>query len=459
MGKTLTLSLQYAYRQYEIHFLGLALIIAIVAGWNGYVEWSAPLTIVGLISLPWLCYAPGESVSSSRLFLPAILLMALCIIVPVKTVLFFAIVVGGLALVESYYARCGHLPLLALMIISPLSNYILTVFTFPIRLKLSSIATYILQWFNDSVICQGNIITVNGTDFSVDTACMGMSMMGVGLLMGVWLLATYQRRSNRRVSLLNSAGFLLVVFLLLVVANLIRIILLVQFHIMPDTIWHEITGICCFLLYGLLPAAWLIRTIRRRQMTIEEEKQEATVITLPCIPAPRYRFIKNSVIAIGLLALCLYVDESDYHRYPAFEKQIAIEGYESNYLGNAVVRLQNEGSLVYIKAVKGFYSTDHSPMICWVGSGYELNKLREVKYNTSNIFMGELLKNNETLYTAWWFDNGKIKTTSQLEWRWRTLSGQGNFCLVNITARTQHDLEKELDNIFHLQPFNTLLHG
>jgi exosortase N len=114
---------------------------------------------------------------------------------------------------------------------------------------------------------------------------------------------------------------------------------------------------------------------------------------------------------------------------------------------NGVTKYSTPETLVYLKPVQAFYSTEHHPLICWEGSGYKFQKVQERQVGNRTIYTGELEKGNEKLYTAWWMDNGEHQTIAQLDWRWRMLKGEDTFRLVNVTVARQEELAQAALNV------------
>jgi len=131
---------------------------------------------------------------------------------------------------------------------------------------------------------------------------------------------------------------------------------------------------------------------------------------------------------------------------------ISIPGFDKSTTENGMWKFENDDALIYIKpAVKAFQGS-HDPRICWSGSGYEFTKIKKIKIGATDIYTAILTKGNDELHTAWWFDNGEIKTIDEWQWRWTTLSGKSGFRLVNVTTAEQTDLldlaEKIMDVAF-----------
>ena len=69
----------------------------------------------------------------------------------------------------------------------------------------------------------------------------------------------------------------------------------------------------------------------------------------------------------------------------------------------------------------------------------------EDKFDDFIVQTAELVSNNgDTLYTSWWFDNGKFKTGLQLEWRKKSFDGAEPFRLINVTTSSKSELEIEV---------------
>jgi len=51
------------------------------------------------------------------------------------------------------------------------------------------------------------------------------------------------------------------------------------------------------------------------------------------------------------------------------------------------VKLENNSSLIYLKAIPDYFNPDHNPMICWTGSGYNLERIQEEKIDDTLEFL------------------------------------------------------------------------
>jgi hypothetical protein len=125
---------------------------------------------------------------------------------------------------------------------------------------------------------------------------------------------------------------------------------------------------------------------------------------------------------------------------------ISLKSYKKECLENGVIKFSNGQSLIYIKALN-FYTPEHNPMICWTSSGYAFKCVNEEMIAGEKICTGILKKDQDTIYTAWWFDNGEMKTISQLAWRWRCLRNNDNFILINVCAPSKAALLHDVNSL------------
>ncbi|HEX8331547.1 MAG TPA: exosortase N [Segetibacter sp.] len=428
-------------------------IILIITGWNSYFPWQSPISWFGLGIITFLCRDSRCSKSTVGFYwYAAAFFIALTFILPVKTFLYFSLVLGVVFFIDTNFLKCGYLPLFTMIIISPIFNYITTVFTFPIRLELTSIAAQILSFMNPSTSNAGNIIHFNGADFSVDAECMGLSMVSIGLLTGVLLLSYYQRRTHSSISFVRSLLFLMFVLLLVLVCNLFRIVFLVQFHILPETLFHEVAGLVCYIIYVLIPVTLVVLFLIKRK-----ENEPIAKIANNVNTAPKYFILKNLIIFFGLIIVTVYVKMKETSPAALPENVSKVAHYKSETVSPGTIKLENENSLVYIKKIKGFYSTEHSPMICWKGSGYVFHNIERNTISGTPIYVGKLINKDEVLYTAWWFDNGEYRTINQIDWRWKVLRGTNEFSIINVTTGNQEQLQKEVSQILNKNIFRKFL--
>ncbi|MBN8823587.1 MULTISPECIES: exosortase N [unclassified Spirosoma] len=332
--------------------------------------------------------------------------------------------------------------LLTLCLLSPGLRYLSSLFSFPIRLKLSTWAGYLLNAAGLSVQVDGNVLirTASGTEpieMAVDPACMGLQLTGVSLLVSLFSLIWQERLQHKRVLLGWLFIYEMVTLGLTVLCNLFRIVLLVAFTAMPGTLAHEVIGLVCVGVYTWGPSWWMASMLVKRH-----GKSDSAYAYTPTSNT----MLKSAGWSVCLLAFGIgFRMLTTSHTTPATDWCRSLQRTDTSWhrytadchckpLQNGFVQLAKPGLLIYIKPQTDWISADHSPMVCWLGSGYELRHVREILFNGHPAYAGELQKKGQILHTVWWFSNGAIVTTSQLNMRAAMINGTTGFVLVNITS-------------------------
>jgi len=297
-------------------------------------------------------------------------------------------------------------------------------------------------------VVKGNVIIHHGNEFSVDPGCMGLKMMETSLLLGVMLIGVYQKRFQRRLRNWKLLFFLGTIVLLNIVANLIRIVMLVQFSVLPGTFSHELAGIACLIIYVFLPAVWFAsRIIKRSPVQHNTSVQFSTV--------SKRAILHHLLILSCISLLALRVYNTDTYKMPNISLLNQNKDFGVTQYAPGILKLQDTKSLIYIKYIRGFYDTDHNPMICWKGSGYVFEQIQVEKMDDREIYAGVLVNGQEKLYSAWWYGNSQSSTVSQFEWRWDMLKGEKKYAVVNVTCSDRDELQKQVKKIFRQKTLDT----
>ncbi|MDO6390123.1 exosortase N [Pontibacter sp. BT731] len=393
--------------------------------WNG--QWLLALLLVPLIAQG----RPERSLSPWLLLIGAALVILACILQN-STFYFFGFLLTIWCGAQLLYGRISLYPLLLVLVASPIFQYVANIVSFPLRLQLTSWAVAALQAMGTEAEAAGNLILVNGEEFAVDPACAGLSMLSLTFILAVFLLARLQH-SKQLVWPLWLLGALLGLMLLLnLVSNLLRILLLVWFKVLPDNPMHDVLGLLCLALYALVPFYLVAQFLHRRFGKAIPTKEVQPTVSL------RGSLLLNYLMLLMLVGTGAGIKGENKSKAMAVTPQLA--GFESQLMPNGVTQYSNQETLVYLKPVQAFYSTEHHPLICWEGSGYKFRRVQQRQVGSRTIYVGELEKGNEKLYTAWWMDNGQHQTIEQWDWRWRMLKGEAGFRLVNVTVAHQEEL-------------------
>jgi len=419
--------------------IGIYLIVCIV-GLQQYIQWTSAAFILGMIALPVTTEFNRSVKGGFRFFRTTILFFTLFLLLPVNTFLYLSVAAALLFFAETFIGRINLLPQLVILIMAPWAGAFVNLFSFPVRLQLSIYAGKLLSLIDKAVTVEGNVITCAGQSFSVDPACMGLQMMITSLLCGLLVLGLYQKKLQKALKNWQVLILLVLIIPFNIIANLFRIVLLVQFRIMPENPLHEIMGILCLLTYVFVPLLvsipWLVE---RYGKPVSHHQGTYYVRQAGRLFAANY-----------LLAGCML--SGMFHLKPEGEVRgdvPVVNGYQASLLPGHVIKLENNHSLVYVKQIPDYYYTEHHPMICWKGSGYEFQEIRQV----NDVYTARLQQGKHTLYTAWWYANGVKSTISQIDWRWDVFKGAHPYSLVNVTATDPEQLAKEINAIRGLHSF------
>ncbi len=242
---------------------------------DDYMEWGSNGFILGAATVPVVLRADAAQKRSLRFFYAALACCVLAWMAPAKTLLFATLVLALCFLADSLFGKINALPVMALMLMAPVFQYVTNIFTFPIRLHLTRFAGSILRLAGRQVTTEGNVLILDGAEFSVDPACMGLSMMVTALLCGIAAVGIAQRKTGKLLPFWLLLGWLGGILVLNIGSNLFRIVLLVQFHILPGNYLHDVIGLLCLGLYVLIPVFYLTPRLVNRFGRKPLEKQTA----------------------------------------------------------------------------------------------------------------------------------------------------------------------------------------
>jgi len=359
----------------------------------------------------------------------------------VRTFYFFMIAFYALFLLELWIGKIDTIILFLLAFMSPFFHQIAVILGFPIRLTLSQWAGEMLSFAGFNIMVEGNTIVLTGSAFSVDEACMGLSMLAVSLLMGVAAMAHHYRQSRLRLDLFALGAFFFAVLLLNLISNLLRIMLLVIFKVLPDNPMHDVIGVLCLIGYVVIPLYFVsrlfIKKFGRPALSMEESR-----------PLTLFRKSLLVICAIAIVATGIHVNMQRLEPVQITHVTIEPENFSVSKMEQGITKLYNDEMLVYVKPIPEFFTGEHTPLLCWKGSGFEFRGVKKVMVDGKEIYCGRLEKPGETLFTAWWYDNGEIVTIDQWNWRVRMLKRENKFSLINVTARAESTLLKNVKQIF-----------
>jgi len=406
---------------------------------------SSANSLIGFCLLPFTFFINGKSRFNPIYFLLILFFGYAGLTYHLKISYFLTLAFYLLFCVELLAGKINPLALFLIVFMSPVFLQVSVIFGFPIRLYLSQWAGSILSMAGMDVIVQGNMMLIDGFDFAVDEACMGLSMLAISMLMGTFVLMSHYRAKRKQLPLVALFLFFTIVFILTISANLFRILVVVFFKILPDQPMHEVVGILCMVFYTMIPlvfiSKWMASTFGR--------EYQPELVTSNAVFGHRLMvaLLGVSVMLIGVKANFKSSEQRVKHADVMFGQLPATK------IDGGITKFFDGDLLVYVKPIPEFFTGEHTPLICWKGSGYEFKSIRKEKVLGHEIYMGTLQKEQEVLHTAWWYYNGKVETVDQMKWRSEMFTGGHRFNLVNVTAKDEQTLRKRLAEIFEKQIF------
>ncbi len=412
--------------------IGLAVLIAVFL--HDYLQGTTTIVLAGWAAIA-ATIKTKRPLHSNRFAIITCVVIGLTWLVPVNTLLYLAIAFALFYWIERHVGSIHWLGVVALGLSMPAFYYASNVFSFPLRLQLAKAAGAIFSFTVPGVQISGNTIVHNGHEFAVDPACAGLHLFSISLLLGIFMLGLLQRKSGKAIGWKAALIYLASLVALNLLANVLRIVLLVQFAVPPEAAAHDVIGLLCLLLYVCLPACWLAKIL----VSNGQAREEATKVVPQKIP-----FLLQAILMAALVLTAQRVKSVDtYERFKEKYTQ-AIGDYSSSVYAPGILKLENDRVLVYVKFIRGFYDTEHNPMMCWTGSGYILKGIRKQSIDGNEMYTALLCKKEEKLYTAWWYGNSSKATTSQWAWRWDMMKGNDGYAVINVTASTEEALATEI---------------
>ncbi len=395
--------------------------------------------ILLLMILPFVIYRESAQ-KSYRYGIVAVVLLGLYFWFSFSTLYFFAFICALFFIFESFYGKLNSVPLFLMVIVSPLVIFLTEVIGFELRLTLTKVAAQLLHLVDSQYSYSGNIILIGEKEFHVDPECMGLKMVILSFFTALLLITYFHRIKKNNYSFIAIITILGITYILDIVSNLIRIILITFLQSKPETFSHDLIGILCFVVYVVFPLWFIINKFPFRD-SFRVEKAIKNVN-------------KKIHFGIGMITAVLFlmaVINPGKKENETLTKANIPSGWTTHFScsveEHGVLKLSNADYLIYIKPSRPFYSSDHTPLICWKGSGYTIKKEEIIKIGNQNVYFGELTKGEHVLYSAWWYDSGTETTISQFQWRINTLLKGNKYQIINVISDTKQKVIQKTDSL------------
>ncbi len=428
------------------HKFAAVIIVAILISYQNlifYVSFDFQM-IIAIIFAPFVIYFTNKNKKPLRFGVFALVFLVLYPFLKIQSLYFFGFTFFILFLIEANYGKLNNLPIFLLLLLSPLASYVFNVFGFPIRLQLTEMATNMLSTVYQDISFSGNIIYLGKNVYKVAPECMGLNLLTTGLIITLYIISNCEKKSKKTASFFQTSIILFISLLLIVLSNLIRIIGIVILNAAPETLAHEVIGILSLVLYVVVPIYYIVKIFSRHFY-----KMDITKIPDNQTNKPIFNFIRKYRIST-ILGIIIIIQLSVFNYFRAefrnnnFDKSvdnIKLQNFDKEIIQGNIIQFRNKNALIYIKPSAQFYGADHTPMICWKGSGYNFSAEQIISIAGQEVYCSVLKKEaSSKLHTAWWYDNGNHQTISQIEWRWNMLLGENPYRLINVTCNTREDL-------------------
>jgi len=415
--------------------------------------------LLALLVAPFVLYLREPGVYSSRYGWLALGFLAGYFFLKIQVCFYLGAMSFLLLVVESRHGKLNNLPLFVAALVSPFTRFVSQVLGVPIRLELTQLAAKMLQPIYPGIEAKGNVLHLGEATFSVDPACMGLNLLITGLLGTLVVIAYHEKKRKCALPFWMACVLAVLAFVLIILSNLLRIVGIVIFDAPPETALHDFLGLFNLAVYVWLPMLVLVPLVFKGLDRLLPTKDDAT---LPSKPIYRQRWPKlwrgvTGTLMVLILASLTYfnANREDYRNNMVADSLQPMEmaGFQVTVTKGGVCKMLNGKALIYIKPSVGVYGADHSPLICWPGSGYSLKNEREAVLAGHTVYTAELSNADGSLYTAWWYDNGQHQTTSQLDWRWRMMLGEAAFQLVNVSCESEAELQRQVGRLMGRQLF------
>jgi exosortase N len=432
-----------------IPFLLVGYAVLIAVAFRNFLRFDATF-FLGVAVLPTLFFAEAKKTARSVFWLAPFFILT---IISTSYTLFYFAIIG--ALIYFYSQKIGKisiLPVALLLTISPVFSYLTDVFSFDLRLKLTAFAVEILKKiapnnakgdpsvsdaFLGNFQAIGNIIRLpNGEEWQIDAACMGLNMLSIGLILTYFFIGFFAKKVEKLPTIKGTLSLVFAAIMLNLLSNLMRIMAVVLLHIPPETVGHELIGLLSFGVYSIVPIYFLIKKTTQISFFFHEKINNQAFgnacnqLTIKDLKLPIFIFILLLTRAVLL----------DFYKKEAPNLVLSsttTADFTVVNLPNGVTQLKNDSTLIYLKNLQHGFVTEHSPMICWRGSGYEFQKIEETKIGNTPVYIGILQRDTDQIHAVWWFESDNFATNDQIEWRFRAFTEGSSFRVVNVNAASR----------------------
>ncbi|ANQ49737.1 exosortase N [Flammeovirga sp. MY04] len=403
-----------------------------------FIDFQFFLTI---LSLPFLVRKVGGK-GNLRFGWVAAILFSTYFVIPITSFVYLGGLCGIFFIIEYYGFELDLLPFFLLLIIAPFTIYITNAVGFEIRLWITEIAAKMLQFVDADYRFSGNVIIKNRNKFYVEDVCLGLNMLSLSLFIDVIFIAFQQRFKKMNLSPI----WVLITFGIstfwIIISNIVRLVLITIFQSPQDALSHDFIGILCFIMYVAFPMWFIIKKLPyKNSIKIISIKKQHPLLSKILLMLIFILFGGSFLFKEQTMNVKLQKNGVLSHKLITEESLGVLKYFDGDYL-------------IYIKPPVHFYKSQHSPMVCWRGSGYTLQEQGQIEIDNVKLNYCELTKGDDKLYGTWWFDSGENKTVSQWKWRWNDFIGNEHYHVINVIAESKGEVEKKTTELLRINLFD-----
>ncbi len=288
-------------------------------------------------------------------------------------------------------ARFSTIGFFCILMFSSIFNKVFDTSTTEIKQFLCKIAYHSIKNFVKVDKIEGVCFYINNKQIFIDSACMGLSMLKIGFLFCAFLLVLNQKKHQKNYSFFQITALFFTSFLVNLLGNYFRIIILVLMGCTTKNTLHELVGLCCFLIYQVLPLLLISKHIKpKKQPILFEAKNHWSKI----------------VLAFALLfAITFWLKQPTQNNF-ADEILLKYNLRNGKWIKTDVYRVFTKTEIIYVK------KPIHNPLICWTGSGYKILSSKKMLSKNGLVWCICLEKNGKKHLSYWWFEcDGKTETS------------------------------------------------
>ena len=336
-------------------------------------------------------------------------------------------------LINTRFGKLNSIAFYTIIFYLPITRSFFTLFGFHVRIQITKWAGWVLSAVNDNVSFVGSRIWVDGNEFTVDAGCMGLRLVITGFILSLLIMQQLAKRNGVKPNRWFVSGFLLVSLMLVIAANFFRILLTIQFESPANSWSHELIGLGTFLVFHLVPMYLLVKKLIPKMRSVRELSSR--------------KISENGfdLWLLGMLVTLMFAKSifaPNDARFTGNEGLVKnLSGYELSVSRDGVHKYANSRSTLIVKPMFPLSFSNHHPMLCWRGDGFEVMGESIGKLGELDCYRARLERDAEQLKTAWWYvDEDGNRTTSEWEWRWSALTKRKQFYLLNLAAMNEDEL-------------------